>query len=164
MSINDKLTQLSQAKTAIKNAINAKGGNVGNNMTTYATAIQNIPHDSYNLCLNVSDSSSDRRFVGSKWTFTIIYADGTTSSKTLEIVSPYDYGEIDEDNVLSYTLTYRYLKTSYNTNTSSLSSRGTLIVNEDIRGASCSSDLVNMTVNTSRTLLSDIYLHATLEN
>ena len=42
MSITDKLQQLDIIKADIKTAINNKGGNVGDDFTTYATAIENI--------------------------------------------------------------------------------------------------------------------------
>ena len=42
MSIADKLQQLDTIKADIKTAINNKGGNVDNDFTTYATAIENI--------------------------------------------------------------------------------------------------------------------------
>lgn len=42
MSVADKLQILNTIKTDIKTAINSKGGNVGDDFTTYATAIENI--------------------------------------------------------------------------------------------------------------------------
>ena len=43
MAIADKLTTLNTIKTNIKTAINGKGGSVGDDFTTYATAITNLP-------------------------------------------------------------------------------------------------------------------------
>lgn len=42
MSVADKLQILNTIKSDIKTAINSKGGNVGDDFTTYATAIENI--------------------------------------------------------------------------------------------------------------------------
>ena len=43
MAISDKLTTLNGIKSDIKTAINGKGGSVGDDFTTYATAISNLP-------------------------------------------------------------------------------------------------------------------------
>lgn len=43
MAISDKLTTLNGIKSDIKTAINGKGGSVGDDFTTYATAITNLP-------------------------------------------------------------------------------------------------------------------------
>ena len=41
-TISEKLTQLNTIKGDIKTAINNKGGEVGNDFSTYATAINNL--------------------------------------------------------------------------------------------------------------------------
>ena len=43
MAISDQLTQLNTIKQNIRTAINNKGGAVGNNFSTYAAAITNLP-------------------------------------------------------------------------------------------------------------------------